>query len=129
MDRPFAALAAACAITTLRRTEGELNQHARLIRASFRVLEDHPQRAYRDDLTAVLSELDFEWDRTSEGYPMLTFASLQDFSEALVAITRAVTLQEPRKASAIEAAMHADAGVMCIWWTLPVWVDDYPDAA
>lgn len=109
-----------------RLTEGVLNAHARSVRAALEILESHQQRPYRDDLTAVLSELDFEIDG-HRGYPALDFTSAQDMVDALVDITAKLMKDEPRKWKAIMGCMHVDG--LRLYWGLQPWVNDYPDAA
>lgn len=116
--------------TQPRLTEGALNQHARSMRAAFEALERQPQRPYRDDLTAVLSSLDFEWEDRG-GFPSLRFEGSraeQDMADALVEITAKLMKDEPRKWRAIQDRMHVEG--QCVYWGLERWTEDCPaDAA
>jgi hypothetical protein len=98
------------------RTLGDLHATARRIRADIATLDQYPERAYREDMTALLDSIDFG-DVTHKGYPALTLSGLLENLQAVAIIMDEVRKQMPRKWSAIHSAIRTDGEI--VYWELP----------
>lgn len=97
-------------------TIGDLRATERLVRAGIETCDQHPERAYREDMTALLDSIDFG-GVTHRGYPAVTLNGLHENLEAMTIIMDEVRKQMPRKWSAIHSAIRTDGEI--VYWELP----------
>lgn len=98
------------------RTIGDLRATERLVRAGIEACDQHPERAYREDMFALLDSIDFG-GVTHRGYPALTLNGLHANLEAVTVIMDEVRKQMPRKWSDIHSAITCEGEI--VYWKLP----------
>lgn len=103
------------------RTEGELNQRARDVRAHLAVLQQHQQRAYREDVLGVLGELGYALGTHSTGNPAIYFDPMADsaWAEELMILGGELRTRLPRKFAAILSTVRLDLKRCVLWFDLP----------
>ena len=92
-----------------RLTNGELHRLAREVRSHITTLSAHPEKAYREDVTAIFGELCYALG-TSGDYPAIYLPNVSDSEWHEELITIGATLQQhaPRKFAAILRSIRAD---------------------
>lgn len=86
-----------------------IQQAERDVREGLEVLDACQQGAWRFDITALLTELGYEYE-IHDGLPALFFSSEQDRTEFLLEFGHALARYLPRRAKAAMGAVRADGG-------------------
>lgn len=102
------------------RTEGELNQRARDVRSHLNVLQQHQQRAYREDVTGILGELCYSLGTHSSGNPAIYWnpCAESELAEMLMVLGTDLMTRAPRKYAAILASVRLDVRRCVLWFDL-----------
>lgn len=97
---------------------GDLHAAARRVRADTAMLDQHPERAYREDITGTLGGLCYDLG-THKGYPAVYWNPGENVAELLMVLGVDLKTREPRKFSSILASVRMDAKCCVLWFELP----------
>lgn len=113
------------------RTEGELNQRTRDVREHLNILQQHQQRAYREDVIGIIGELNYSLGTHSSGNPAIYFEPFaeSELAEMLMVLGTDLMTRAPRKWSAILASVRLDVSQCVLYFELECEPEDIPYGA